>query len=180
MLSETEKSEDGGREKERTVEIQTKVQLKYSDARDCGTRMQGTRHTDGPVARTSLLATMSSGATPLSRKRTHSFEQGGERSVPDTNAKKPRIPSETPSSRLKKKRRAKKRNLPVVEDIAGSGSTRSHNGGAELMSPEAQHRGGHRGKPRRVVESDEEEDANFTPWQTPHSQMTQGVRCGGA
>jgi len=121
---------------------------------------------------------MSSGATPLSRKRTHSLERGGERSFADINAKKPRISSEAPSSRAGKKRRAKKkRAVPAVEDTAESSSTRSHNNGTELMSPQVQYRGGHRGKQRRVVESDDEEDANIAPWPTPHSQVTQKVRC---
>ena len=114
---------------------------------------------------------MSSGATPLSKKRTHSSEQGGERSGPDINAKKPRTSSETPSSRPRRKR-TRKRAVPVVEDIAGSSSIRSHNDGAELMTPEVRRYGGHHRKPRRVVESDEE-DTNIAPW------PTQQVRCGG-
>ena len=117
---------------------------------------------------------MSSGATPLNRKRTHSLERGGERSVVDINAKKPRISSEAPSSRSGKKRRTKKRVVPAVGDIAGSSSTRIYDG-AEIMSPQVQHRNGHRGKHRRVVESDDEEDANIVPWPTPHSQVTQKV-----
>ena len=47
------------------------------------------------------------------------------------------------------------------------------------MSPEVQHRGGYRGKPRRVVESDEEEDANIVPSPTPRLQVTQEVRRDG-
>ena len=121
---------------------------------------------------------MSSGATPLSRKRTHSFEQGGERSVSDINAKKPRTSSETPATRLRKKRR-KKRAVPVVEDIAGSSSTRSHSDGTELMSPPVQHCGDHHRRSRRVVESDEEEDVNIAPWPTPHLEENQKVRCSG-
>ena len=45
------------------------------------------------------------------------------------------------------------------------------------MSPQIQYRSGHRGKQRRVVESDDEEDSNIPPWLTPHSQVTQKVRC---
>ena len=121
---------------------------------------------------------MSSSATPPSRKRTHSLEQGGERSALDLHTKKPRISSEATSSRSKKKKRTKKRTVPAFEDIAGSSSARSHTDGAELMSPRVQCRGGHRGKPRRAVESDEEEDANVIFWSTPHSQVTQKVCCG--
>ena len=123
-------------------------------------------------------ATMPSDATPLSRKRTHSLEQGGERSAVDINTKKPRISSEAPSSRSGTKKRTKKRTVLAAEDIAGSSSARSHNDGAELMSPQGQHCGGRRGKPRRVMESDEEEDANIAPWPTPHPQVTQKV-CRG-
>lgn len=123
---------------------------------------------------------MSSGATLLSRKRTHSLEQGGDRSGPDINTKKPRTSSEAPSNRTRKRKQAKKkRNVPVVEDIAGSSSTRSHNDGAELMSPEVQHRGGCRRKPRRMVESDDE-DASIIPGPASRSQVTQKVCRGRA
>jgi hypothetical protein len=128
------------------------------------------------VASSFLSATMSSGATQVNRKRSHSLEQGGERVGSDINAKKPRVSSEASSNRsVKKKRGKKKRTVPVVEDIAGSSSTRSHDDGAELMSPEIQRRGGQRGKPRRVVESDEEEDANMVPWTPIRSQTVQKV-----
>ena len=43
------------------------------------------------------------------------------------------------------------------------------------MSPQVQYRGSHHGKHRKVVESDDEEDANIAPWPTPHSQVTQEV-----
>lgn len=69
--------------------------------------------------------------------------------------------------------------MPTVENIADSGSTRSHNDGAELMNPQAQRRSARRGKPRRMVESDDDEDANIAPWSTPHSQTTGEVCYGG-
>ena len=47
------------------------------------------------------------------------------------------------------------------------------------MTPEIRHYGGHHRKPRRVAESDED-DTNIAPWPTPHSQVTQQVRCGEA
>lgn len=120
---------------------------------------------------------MSSGATPLNRKRTHSLEHGSERSGPDVNSKKPRTSSGAPPNR---KKRGKRRNAPEVEDIGGSNSTGSHSGGTELMSPEVQHRSGHRGKPRRVVESDDEEDVDIVPGPTPHPQVTRKVCHGRA
>lgn len=133
-----------------------------------------------PWLRPFLPATMSSGATSLSRKRTHSSEQVGERSGPDLNTKKPRTSSEAPSNRPARKKRArKKRTVPVVEDIAGSSSTGSHGDGAEPMSPRVQHRGVSRGKPRRVVESDEE-DANIVPGPTPRLLVAQKVCRSGA
>jgi len=46
------------------------------------------------------------------------------------------------------------------------------------MSPRVQWRGGHRGKPKRVVESDEEENTNIIPWSAPQSQVTQKVCYG--
>lgn len=118
------------------------------------------------VALSFLTATMSSGVVTMSRKRTHSLEQGGERAGSDVNTKKPRVSSKGSTGRKKKR----KRTVPVVEDIAGSSSTRSHDDGAGPMSAEVQHRGGRRGKPRRVAESDEEDNGS-----TPHSQMTQKV-----
>jgi len=121
---------------------------------------------------------MSSGATSLNRKRTHSLERGGERPGSDISAKKPRISPEASSNRSAKKKRGKKRTVSVVEDIAGS--ARSHNDGAEPMTPGVQRRGGHRRKPRRVVESDEEEDADIVLESTPHSQMTEKVCRGRA
>lgn len=65
----------------------------------------------------------------------------------------------------------------MVEDIAGSSLARSHNDGAELMTPEVRHRGGRRKKPRHVVESDEE-DADLAPWPTTGLEGTQQV-CRG-
>lgn len=112
---------------------------------------------------------MSSRAVSMGRKRTHSVEQGGERANSDINAKKPRVSSEAAA---RKKRRVKKRNVPVVEGMAGS--TRSHDDGTEPMSAEVRRRGGHRGKPRRVVESDEE-DNSIVLGSIPRSQMTQEV-----
>jgi hypothetical protein len=113
---------------------------------------------------------MSSRAVPMSRKRTHSLEQGGERAGSDINAKKPRVSSEPSSTR--KKKRCRKRNVPVVEGIAGS--TRSHDNGAEPISAEVQRRGGRRGKPKRMVESDEE-DNSIVLGSIPRSQMTKEV-----
>lgn len=118
---------------------------------------------------------MSSGATSINRKRTHSLEQGGERAGSDINAKKPRVSSEAPPNR-KKRRGKKKRTAPVVDDIAGSSSTRSHDGGAELMSPDVQRHGGRRGKSRRVAESDEEEDISAIPGPTLRSRVAYKVR----
>lgn len=164
------------REKSELSKSKPKVQLKYSGARDCGTRRQMTRH--AVVIVFFLSTTMSSGATSLNRKRTHSLERGGERPGSDINAKKPRISPEAPSSRSGKKKRGKRRTVPVVEDIAGS--ARSHNDGAELMTPGVQHRGGHRQKPRRVVENDDEEDANIVIESTPHSQLAKKVCRGRA
>ena len=117
---------------------------------------------------------MSSGVTSMTRKRTHSLEQGGERPGSDMNAKKPRVSSEAPPNRRKRKGK-KKRALPVVDDIAGSSSAKSHDGGAEPMSHEVQRRGGHRGGSRRVIESDDEEDISIVPGSTSCSPMTQEV-----
>ena len=128
------------------------------------------RHVVITVAQSFLPATMSSGAVTASRKRNHSLEQAGERAGSDLNAKKPRVSSEASSNQKKKRKR--RRNLPVVEGIAGS--TRSHDDGAEPISAEVRRRDDHRGKPRRVVESDEE-DIGIVPVSMPRSRVTRKV-----
>lgn len=110
---------------------------------------------------------MSSGTGPITRKRTHSLEQGGERAGSDINAKKPRVASQPSSSRRKRK----KRTVPVVEDI--DGSTKSHDDGADPMSAQVQRRDCRRGKPRRV-ESDED-DISTVLGSMPRSQMASRV-----
>ena len=128
----------------------------------------------GSASASFLSATTSSGAMPMTRKRTHSLEQGGDRADPDINAKKPRVSSEAPSSRTTRKKRKKKRTVPVVEDIAGPSSTRSHDGGTESMTFDIQRRGGRHGKPRRVADSDEE-DSSIVSGPTSDSQMSPKV-----